>query len=594
MREWPLETSRAAFLLRTAASRKERRLLADVWKVVSPLAQQTIKHVTDKLEAGESAGLSEIVELIQKLSTNAYETSVQELGSLIGKDLVVTAKVIAAAHTIGYNPNGLEVSTITQAIHVIGFNKIRQLAVSLLLIENANRTLNAAEKREIAALALCSGLMAESVMVQRGNASAEHAFICASLRNYGRMLMTTFMIDEYRRARIMSTSGLAEDEAFNRVFGLTPLELGYHLLSSAHLPEPILRSLRALPPHSVRSAVENPELELITLADLSVRMCELALRSDLSAKEFQESCASLASRSGELFDLDAAGLVSVLRETGQQLNEFARTFGLNALADQVASRIQARVTGEEPRPVQSPRPSAATSGSGQAEPAGSAPSVTPPDSSLPAAEKAKTAVASVATPAELAIAAQKSEVPTEPETEPTPATPVTFEQAIQTGIEEVAALLEENPVDMKKVYDAVLKSALKGFNSVDGAIFVRDPRGRSFLPIHAKGTGVAKMKGAAPRSDDRDVFGLCLQRLNDVLIYDTSDPKILPHLPAWIKATGISAFVLLPIQESQQAFGLLMAGWMEKKTVGFTVAQIRQVRSMLKLAGTARRLSGLR
>ena len=103
-----------------------------------------------------------------------------------------------------------------------------------------------------------------------------------------------------------------------------------------------------------------------------------------------------------------------------------------------------------------------------------------------------------------------------------------------------------------------------------------------------------KMKGAAPRSDDRDVFGLCLQRLNDVLIYDTSDPKILPHLPAWIKATGIAAFVLLPIQESQQAFGLLMAGWMEKKTVGFTVAQIRQVRSMLKLAGTARRLSGLR
>lgn len=196
---------------------------ADTRLVGLTLAQQTIKRVADGLEAGEAAGLSEIVELIQQLSGHALNTSVQELGSLIGKDLVVTAKVIAAANTMGYNPTGVEVSTITQAIHVIGFNKIRQLAVSLLLIENAERTLNPTEKREIAALALCSGLMAESVMEKYGSNNPEQAFICASLRNYGRILMTTFMIEEYRRARtIAMQEGASEDEAFNQVFGLTP------------------------------------------------------------------------------------------------------------------------------------------------------------------------------------------------------------------------------------------------------------------------------------------------------------------------------------------------------------------------------------
>ncbi|HEU5080569.1 MAG TPA: HDOD domain-containing protein [Opitutaceae bacterium] len=556
--------------------------------MVSPLGQQTIKHVTNKLEAGESAGLSEIVELIQKLSTNAFETSVQELANLIGKDVVVTAKVIAAAHTIGYNPNGLEVGTITQAIHVIGFNKIRQLAVSLLLIENANRTLNPSEKREIAALALCSGLMAESVMVQRGKTTSEHAFICASLRNYGRMLMTTFMIDDYRRARIMSTSGITEDEAFNRVFGLTPLELGHHLLASAHLPDPILKSLRALPAHIVKTAVENPELEMLALADLSVKMCELALRTDISAADFNVRCAALATRNGQMFDLDAGGLMSVLHETGRQLNEFASTFGLNALAEQVASRIEARVTGREVPGSTAPMPAAAESQLpamqvSSTQENGQHPS---PSQNIEASPSTISAT-SLPDNKETANAAA-------PTVESTPSLPVSFEQAIQSGIEEVASLLEANPVDMKKVFEVVLKSALKGFGSKDGAIFVRDARLRCFSPTHVKGTALAKMKGASPRDDDRDVFGLCLQRLEDVLIYDAADPKIVSHLPAWIKATGLASFVLLPIQENRQAFGVLMAGWSEKKTAGFTVAQIRQVRSMLKLAGTARRLAGLR
>jgi HD-like signal output (HDOD) protein len=219
-------------------------------KVVTALAKSTISRVAAGLESGESAGLAEIVELIQQLSGNAVETSVEELATLIGKDVVVTAKVITAANTLGYNPSGLEISTISQAIQVIGFNKIRQLALALLLIENAERTLNPHEKREIAALALCSGLMAEAVMQRHRTHEPEQAFICASLRNYGRLLMTTFMLEEYRQARQISTEGVSEDEAFRRVFGLTPLELGHHLLASAHR----CRSMRCAKRRKIRKS----------------------------------------------------------------------------------------------------------------------------------------------------------------------------------------------------------------------------------------------------------------------------------------------------------------------------------------------------
>lgn len=551
--------------------------------MVSTLGQKTIKHVTSKLESGEAAGLSEIVELIQKLSSNAYETSVQELGHLIGKDVVVTAKVIAAANTIGYNPGGIEVSTITQAIHVIGFNKIRQLTVSLLLVENANRTLNASEKREIGALALCSGLMAESVMSQRGTVPAEHAFICASLRNYGRLLMTTFMIEDYRRARIMTTAGVSEDEAFRRVFGLTPLDLGYHLLASAHLPEPILRSLRAMPLGIIRNMTEQPEMELLALADLSVRVCELALRPDIGAVEFTKQANALASRSGKLFGLDADALVGLLRETGQQLNEFAHTFGLQALADQFAPRIDARVSGDDPAgfdPTRPPRiflaPVASTEIPEDVAPQSAA-------SDAPASETV-TPVAEIPAAKSETVSPQKTDTPQETE--------AAFQRAFQGGIEQLAGLLEEEPVDMRKVYGVILASAQRGFATQEVVIWVRDTNARKFAPTYGSGQFYqAQQNTAFVKEEDRNVFGLCLQRLEDVLIYDASDPKIHAHLPPWIKTSKLASFVLLPIQENRRPFAVVLAGWPDKKTVGFSVAQIRHVRSMLKLAGTARKLA---
>ena len=560
--------------------------------MVSALGQQTIKRVTERLEAGESAGLSEIVELVQKLSGAAYDTSVQELAQLIGKDLVVTARVIAAANTLGYNPAGFHVATITEAIQVIGYNKIRQLAVSLLLMESADRTLNAAERREIAALALCSGLMAETVMGKRRTVLAEHAFICASLRNYGRLLMTSFMIEDYRRARILAATGTTEDEAYESVFGLTPLELGHHLLSSAHLPEAILKSLRAMPAGVIKTALHQRDMELLALSDLSVRVCELALRPEVTAADFAHATQLLAARSGDLFDLDPSSILAVLRQTGQQLYEFAHTFGLTALSDQFAPRLRARADGEE---IGSDSASAARAHARQRATlrgdAGSSNGSKP----APAAQAVDAAASLSFTELDRALstpAGEGSALPAMATIPNQPAPAATFQDIFQAGIDHLATLLGETPVDMRKVYGVVLRAALQGFETDQAVILIRDTAGPRYVASHGGGSVFTSIKNRPTgREEDRDVFGLCLQRLEDVLIYDAQDVKIQPHLPAWLRATPLASFVLLPIHDNRRPFAVLLAGWTTRRTAGFTVAQIRHVRSMLKLAGTARRLA---
>ncbi len=530
--------------------------------MVHTLAKQTITRVAAGLESGEAAGLAEVVELIQQLSRNAHQTSVEELAALIGKDVVVTAKVITAANTLGYNPAGVEIATLSQAIHVIGFNKIRQLALALLLIENAERSLNPHEKREIAALALCSGLMAESVMSRHRSHEPEQAFICASLRNYGRLLMTTFMPAEYRQAREISAEGTSEDEAFRRVFGLTPLELGHHLLESAHLPDPILKTLRALPLDALRQAASNNEIELLILADLSVKLGELALRPDLSAADFQRSLLSLSSRAGRLFGLDAEALVGVLEDASRQLTEFSRTFNLTALSQQVNPRLQCRIAGEDPLML---RLAAAQALGAQ-----------------PTAESAVNGSDSI-TSSEGASAA--------PVPAPANTSETVFQQAFESGIEQLASLLDEQPVNMSRIYQVVLKSALQGFAARDGVILTRKSD-HAYAAAYGSGRLFEAIRDRSlVREADRDVFGVSLQRMEDVFIYDAADVRIAPHIPAWMKPGQLASFVILPIHENKKPFALLLAGWTDKKTKSFSVTQIRQVRSMLKLVGTARRLA---
>lgn len=85
---------------------------------------------------------------------------------MIGRDLAITEKIISEA-------------VISEAVHALGFQKIRTLAISILLVDSASQCLNPYEQREIASLSVCSGLMAQ-YLTQSENSSLdpELAFVC--------------------------------------------------------------------------------------------------------------------------------------------------------------------------------------------------------------------------------------------------------------------------------------------------------------------------------------------------------------------------------------------------------------------------------
>jgi hypothetical protein len=251
-----------------------------------------------------------------------------------------------------------------------------------------------------------------------------------------------------------------------------------------------------------------------------------------------------------------------LEDASRQLTEFSRTFNLTALSQQVNPRLQCRIAGEDPLMLR-----------------------------LAAAQAPGAQPTAEATVSDAASGASSDATSTAPVPVPANTSETVFQQAFESGIEQLASLLDEQPVNMSRVYQVVLKSALQGFAARDGVILTRKSDHTYAASLGSGRLFDAVRDRSLVRESDRDVFGVSLQRMEDVFIYDAGDARIAPHIPAWMKAGQLASFVILPIHENKKPFALLLAGWTDKKTKSFSVTQIRQVRSMLKLVGTARRLA---
>jgi hypothetical protein len=282
-------------------------------------------------------------------------------------------------------------------------------------------------------------------------------------------------------------------------------------------------------------------------------------------------------------------MLEVLKETSQQLATFATAFGLTSLAQDFTPRLRARVSRTEPVP-----PPIGTSLSPLTSPL--AQPARDPSAPANSPNPSKPAVAQATPPAQPGAPTKAADSGSQAATPLSTAdTELAFQRAIDSGIEQLTDLLDRQPVDLRKVYNVVIRSALQGFAASDGAIFLRDPQpNRPYTVGFGGGSLFERIAGKSlVRETDRDVFGLALQRMEDILISDANDPKISVHLPEWVKTSKLAAFILLPLHENRKPFALMLISWSQQKSAGFTPAQLRQVRSLLRLVGTARRLAAL-
>lgn len=510
-----------------------------------PLATQTLERAASVLKGGAVTWLPEIVTLMRSLAGNSADVSVGELVEIIEKDATILSKVIAAANTIAFNPSAVAVTCVNQAVHVIGYDRIRTLAMSLALAESRVRQQSPDQQREAVAHALTAGCLAQSLATNRVAFDPGQAFVCASLRNFGRIVMTACMPREYELARSRATMH-DEDAVFREAFGLTPLELGRQLLKSADLPPEISNCLRELPPEAFAVLEAKPDDQLLALADFSGRLARLALETADSPQTFLRNSSALAATYGRILPGLGDEVPRVMAEAEAKLTDLVRNLRLSGISLRCLNRLRSyRVALENPDGlmVADGRPaSAATPG-----------------------QLAGTPGASPASEEELAAAEFK------------------FDWREQERA--FVRCFETEDLTRAQLLEFLAERLCAGFATRECLIFTGNAGpGPRQLALGRGALYAALTNAPRVKPDDRNVFGLCLTRCENVLIRDTNDAKIRPHLPAWLTPKQLGSFLLLPLADAPRAPGVILIGWEKANQAQLDTQQAQHLRDLLTRA----------
>lgn len=549
-------------------------------------AEQTLQRAQALLQSGRSVALPELLHLIETLSSS--DATVPEIAELIEKDPALLSKVLSLANTVAHNPGIAPIRTLSQALHRIGYQRVRSMAVSLLLLDNAGVNSSPPEQREAASQALCGGLLAQGVAESLGSHDAELAFACATLRHFGRILMAALSPELFREAQEIGRTHPPEENGFRRRFGLTSLDLSRRVLSAARLPAEVLSTLREAEPETLYGSASKHETRLAAVAEYASRLAALSLDRSLSQDSFIRQVHALTRRFDRLLPEAASHLKPAFRTADQRLRSYLRCKGVQALPTLSLSRVRQRLETVAPEVRHEGDGSIGSFFQPHTASAASTPTIDP----------ASPATAALPAPADPAPAPEEAPLPppadVAPETPPPAAvvpagepagepTPTDFLPPPFTALPAVA--LDTDPtVGAADAERATLTLLRDGFGAHECWLFVAPAGVSTYHGAIGVGPAWAHVdRRARFHAGERSVLGVCLSRHETVLIHNTGEAATQPFLPDWLQENRqqLGAFVLLPLTVGPSARGLALIGWNSPRQIALSAAQLALARQLL-------------
>lgn len=478
-------------------------------------AKATLSRVKTGLDAGQAPALSQVVQIIRDISARADRMSVADLAECIDRDPSTMARILSIASTLGYNPTGAEIISIHHAIALIGFERIRNLAVSVLMMENAEQLYGAEANKELGALSLVSGLFAEE-LAQRGlEVDRDLVFVCAALRNYGRMLMATFMAEDYAAA-VESAAFGKKDESFKATFGLTPLELARELLESQQLPDVILNSLQSIPPRVREAATLPPSAELAVISELGHRLAELINQPTFNTRNGAESMAALTREYGNHLLLSPEGAKSLVAYVAGRVDSFSQMGKFPRTGNRYFARLECLRDG---RPLPPPY---------QAKPR-----VVVPPQAVPAADS----------PAQPGAAVGSGG---------------SGKRSMDGLSRDLAGWVTAEQPDLPRIFSHVVQTLHEALALESCVLFLSGGDLSSFHADYGQGSllDLARAHARIARGQ-RDVFSVCIARGEDLIMQNPADERTKAVVPEWLRSSGPARPVfILPFKGDRGVFGL--------------------------------------
>jgi serine/threonine protein kinase/HD-like signal output (HDOD) protein len=236
--------------------------------------------------------------------------SAQQLGTSILKDYALTAKLLRIVNSAYASRFGGKIYSVQHAIVILGFERVRQLALSISLFKNQGNKAHSERVSESAINSLVSGEIARHLHVDVDLDDPEQAVICTMFRNLGRHLVLVYLPESFDQIEaLMAQEHLSLNTASERVLGISMHKLGVGIAERWRLPQRMIQAMAVIPERSGK--LHREEDRLSALAAFSNQLCEI-VGSDLDTASRSQALNTLTSKYKHLLSIKTEEMTELL------------------------------------------------------------------------------------------------------------------------------------------------------------------------------------------------------------------------------------------------------------------------------------------
>lgn len=245
-------------------------------------------------------------------------SSAADLAQVITRDVSMSVRLLKIANSPLLNPLGRDIDTVSNAVVLMGFNAVRELALSLAVVEQMGRGEGRQDQidRQLAH-AFHTAAQGQALARRQLKLRPEEIFVAGLLSNVGHLAFWARERPESEPLAALYRAGLERETAERQVLGFTLKQLTLALAHEWRLGGLVSATLRG-------DQLDDPRCLTVRLAD---RIAEIVETHGWDSSEARQLIDQVAVHLG----LPAAETTSFLKDNTEAALAVARRFGVRSL-----------------------------------------------------------------------------------------------------------------------------------------------------------------------------------------------------------------------------------------------------------------------
>jgi len=434
---------------------------------------------------------------------------------VILKDMSITNKLLKVVNSSYYGNLSGNVTTISRAVFLLGAEKVRLAAASLMILEHLQNKGQTDELKDAALSSFLSAVIARDVAEKMMFASKEEAFICALLHNIGKHLVICYFPEEYQAIKnLVSAKRVNEQHASKTVLGVSFSELGIGVAKSWGFPPGIIESIDVIKGPS-DLPIENENSALKSIANYANDLCAVAGETD--AVRSNEALKAVSEKYQLSIAFPVNRSLGFIEEATAKINQYAEVLNIKPSKSPLLRRFLLLNEQKISRSA-------------------------PPDSSSP-----------------VKVEEEETSATNKPGREEERA------DILRNCLSEINEMLDSASNISDAIY-TIMETMYRGFEFNRVLFCMADSSQFKMAARFGFGEDIDKIleNFSFKISRASDYFNIAVMRLRDVIVDDSHLPEVRDSLPGWyLKLVIARSFLIYPLIIKEKCIGILYA---DKKT----------------------------